>query len=62
MSGENLLPRITLRATAEEFAAWRATVDMLGIKDLTTWIRNRCNDAARRAGQDYTKPPYAKKR
>lgn len=50
-SGQHTKPGIMLRATPEEFAAWRATAGLLSHPNLTSWIRAVCNIAARRAGQ-----------
>jgi hypothetical protein len=45
--GANLLPRFTLRATQEEFDTWEIKAAWLGV-NLTKWIRDVCNKAAKR--------------
>lgn len=45
-SGVNKQPRVTLRATPEEFAAWEAKAAARGT-NLNQWIRDACNKAKR---------------
>lgn len=41
-SGANKLPRVTLRATEEEFEAWQRAADKAGM-NLNAWIRAACD-------------------
>lgn len=58
-SGLNTKPGILLRASPEEFEAWRAAASTRG--GLTHWIRGACYVAACKAGFDPDALPHVRR-